>query len=191
MAPTIGKSYMSRSEHSLVTDLREDHRHHHQGGHHHRGRRRSGFQQQHSITTSAGGLEVGGDYSEAGSEYSELSEDEDSEEEAELTRLKRFCWAICCCCRCYSCCQESDEVVVVTAAIATDESTTSMTSNTGEVNKGRGCDCSLVTAWEKAVGFRNCIRDRLEFAEYGKVCYLYPLNTYMYSSEDSIDRFKK
>ena len=168
MAPTIGKSYMSRSEHSLVTDLREDH--HHRG--HHRGRRRSGFQ--HSITasggnTAAGGFEVGD--SEAGSEYSELSEDEDSEE-AELTRLKRFCWAICCCCRCYSCCQESDEVVVVTAAIATDESTTSMTSNTGEVNKGRGCDCSLVTAWEKAVGFRNCIRDRLEFAEYGKFCYL-------------------
>ena len=173
MAPTIGKSYMSRSEHSLVTDLREDHRH--RG--HHRGRRRSGFQQQHSITTSAGGLEVGGDYSEAGSEYSELSEDEDSEEEAELTRLKRFCWAICCCCRCYSCCQESDEVVV--AAIAADESA-SMASNAAGVNKGRGCDCSLVTAWEKAVGFRNCIRDRLEFAEYGKVCYLYPLNTYMY-----------
>ena len=162
---------MSRSEHSLVTDLREDHRH--RG--HHRGRRRSGFQ--HSNTASGGntaaGFEVGD--SEAGSEYSELSEDEDSEE-AELTRLKRFCWAICCCCRCYSCCQESDEVV---AAIAADESA-SMASNAAGVNKGRGCDCSLVTAWEKAVGFRNCIRDRLEFAEYGKVCYLYPLNTYMY-----------
>ena len=166
MAPTIGKSYMSRSEHSLVTDLREDHRH--RGGHH-RGRRRSGFQ--HSNTASGGntaaGFEVGD--SEAGSEYSELSEDEDSEE-AELTRLKRFCWAICCCCRCYSCCQESDEVVV--AAIAADESASMASNAAGVVNKGRGCDCSLVTAWEKAVGFRNCIRDRLEFAEYGKVCYL-------------------
>ena len=85
MVPKIDKSYMSRSDHSLVTVLHREDSHH---------RRRSGFQ--HSTNTANGNFCQDSE-SEVESDDSDLSEDEDSEEA--LTRLNRFCWAICCCCR--------------------------------------------------------------------------------------------
>ena len=144
-APTIGKSYMSRSEQSLVTVLREDQ--------YHRQRRKSGFHN-------------GERASEAGSEASDFSEDEESEE-AELTRLHRFCWAICCCHRCSTsvCCvqdDDQDQDVVDESASMSSVPAVPMAKKAKPL-----CDCSPMAIWDRIVAIRNCIRDRVEFAEYG------------------------
>ena len=141
--PTFGKSYAFRSDQSLVTVLRHDAKR---------------FQRD---TVSSHSFESGseGDIDNKGEDYSE-ADSEDSE--AVLTRLHRFCWAICCClCRSPHCCYNSDE-----HSESGDEVDSDKASAVAADEDNSRC-FSRLRVCEKFADARTRVRQTLEFAEYG------------------------
>jgi hypothetical protein len=153
----IGRSYVSqsRSDHSLVTVIREDH------------------ETCFNAPSSAGGPantkqrpSLSEDDEEEDldtSEDEESDEESDEDSEAALTRIHRFCWAICCCC-CRASCRRPD-------------CSCHQTEDDGDglqpvvEDKTHSCcdeDCSPASMWDRWLEFRTYMRDMLEFAEYGK-----------------------
>ncbi len=175
--PNIGRSYVSRarSDQSLVSVLRRGGKG--RGGRH---RETSFNRSTSSRNNSSGSDDSDEDDSEEDSDLDDEDEDDDETDrsEAALTRIHRFCWAICCCC-CRSdrtdCCNggQPDEF--------DDDEADDLSRGGSEVTaaserlhprySNKCCarlDCSYVTIRRKCLDFRNYVRDMVEFAEYGK-----------------------
>ena len=145
---TISKSYAFRSDHSLVTVLRHD-----------KTKRFPPDTSSHSYDSGSEADDHGDDdYSEADSEDSE----------AVLTRLHRFCWAICCClCRSPHCCYTSDEDERESGdEVDSDKASAVAAASVSEDNAR--CFSRLRVCREKLAMARTRVRQTLEFAEYGK-----------------------
>ena len=175
--PTIGKSYLaqSRSDRSInstivpATTVR--------------------------IPTSADpGIRSDSEYEESSSSVTETgSDDEDEEDDSVLTgtfstRIQRFCWALCCaccdcCCRCIylrkktrdsECCRLSclSRSKAQDPALSLQHIPSCGATTSTQDQEPKGCWPATVrwvsSIHAKWVRFRNCVRDKVEFAEHGK-----------------------
>ena len=162
--PTFGKSYAFRSDHSLVTVLKrssQDPKRFH--------REVTSHTSLDSLGRGEGG---GGDEEDEGEDLSYM-DSEDSE--AVLTRLHRFCWAICCClCRSPHCCYnknyyedaEEEEDDIEPENNSGDEVDSDKTSAV-EGDNSRCFWLFLAGCCQKFAEARTWFRQMVEFAEYG------------------------
>lgn len=153
---------MSRSDHSLVTVLREER-------FHRRGRRQAPAAAINTARNDDDSSASASDDEETDTDPSDEDCDDDEDSEAALTRLHRFCWAICCCC-CRSSCFSSRQCRSCACCCCCRSKLKSAHHvDSDEANKE---DDVSVTRLEVLVArltaFRTALRDRLEFAEYGK-----------------------
>ena len=147
--PTFGKSYAFRSDHSLVTVLK-------------------GNRPQDKPNSSLDSMENDED-------EDDLSYTDSEDSEAVLTRLHRFCWAICCClCRSPHCCYnknyyedaEEEEDDIEPENNSGDEVDSDKTSAV-EGDNSRCFWLFLAGCCQKFAEARTWFRQMVEFAEYG------------------------
>ena len=148
--PTFGKSYAFRSDHSLVTVLK-------------------GNRPQDKPNSSLDSMENDED-------EDDLSYTDSEDSEAVLTRLHRFCWAICCClCRSPGCCYNKKYYYDEDEAEAgeEDEVDSDKTSAVEELKDNSRClwlfsiAACLCYCQQKFAEARTRFRQMMEFAEYG------------------------
>ena len=154
--PTFGKSYAFRSDHSLVTVLK-------------------GNRPQDKPNSSLDSMENDED-------EDDLSYTDSEDSEAVLTRLHRFCWAICCClCRSPRCCYnkkyyyDEDEAAAAASSEAGDNSREDEVDSdkTSAVEDNSRClwlfslAACLCFCQQKFSEARTRFRQMVEFAEYG------------------------
>lgn len=147
--PTFGKSYAFRSDHSLVTVLK-------------------GNRPQDKPNSSLDSMENDED-------EDDLSYTDSEDSEAVLTRLHRFCWAICCClCRSPGCCYNKKYYYDEDEAEAgeEDEVDSDKTSAVEELKDNSRClwlfsiAACLCYCQQKFAEARTRFRQMMEFAEY-------------------------
>ena len=168
--PTFGKSYAFRSDHSLVTVLKRSHD------------KPKRFQQGEIVPSHASLDSVENDKDEEEDDDDDLSYMDSEDSEAVLTRLHRFCWAICCClCRSPRCCYnkkyyyDEDEAAAAASSEAGDNSREDEVDSdkTSAVEDNSRClwlfslAACLCFCQQKFSEARTRFRQMVEFAEYG------------------------
>eukprot|EP00093_Oithona_nana_P013923 13923.XXX_449523_446076_1 [CDS] Oithona nana genome sequencing. len=167
--PTFGKSYAFRSDHSLVTVLKRSHD------------KPKRFQQGEIVPSHASLDSVENDKDEEEDDDDDLSYMDSEDSEAVLTRLHRFCWAICCClCRSPRCCYnkkyyyDEDEAAAAASSEAGDNSREDEVDSdkTSAVEDNSRClwlfslAACLCFCQQKFSEARTRFRQMVEFAEY-------------------------